>query len=433
MKIWEHFYVRLIAMTLCGVLAVGAANLFGFPPKPEETNHVSGFQGGAYPDGVYTGSAKGHNPDVPIEVEVTVKDGKISEVKVTGQADTPRVAGPAIEAIPAAIVAANSPDVDAVSGASNTSRGIMNAVRNALGQPLPAPATSGDTAGAAETDAVTSASPKHDDEESPDASAGTVDTTGPAETDAVTSSSPVHAGYKDGVYTGSAKGHNADVPIEIEVTVKDGKISEVKVTGQADTPRVADPAIEAMTAAIAAANSPNVDAVSGATNTSTGIINAVKDALKKAGSATADAAGSADTTGSAETDAVTSASPKHDDAESSGASAEGADTTGPAETDAVTSASPVHASYKDGVYTGSAKGHNADVPIEVEVTVKDGKISEVKVTGQADTPRIAGPAIEAMTVAIAAANSPDVDAVSGATNTSTGIINAVKDALKKAE
>ena len=72
----------------------------------------------ALTDGVYVGTGKGMHSN--IEVSVTVTDGKIG------------VSDPAIEQIPAAIVAANSADVDAVAGATLTSNGIMEAVKNAL-------------------------------------------------------------------------------------------------------------------------------------------------------------------------------------------------------------------------------------------------------------------------------------------------------------
>ena len=57
----------------------------------------------------------------------------ISDVQVLSHSETLGISDPAIEQIPAAIVAANSADVDIVSGATNTSRGIIAAVKNAMG------------------------------------------------------------------------------------------------------------------------------------------------------------------------------------------------------------------------------------------------------------------------------------------------------------
>ena len=81
-------------------------------------------------DGEYTGSAKGM--ESTIQVTVTVKDGKIADVKADGQ-ETEGIGSKAIEQLPAKIVEANGTDgVDAVSGASVTSKAIFTAVEEAL-------------------------------------------------------------------------------------------------------------------------------------------------------------------------------------------------------------------------------------------------------------------------------------------------------------
>ena len=81
-------------------------------------------------DGTFVGTGKGMHSN--IEVSVTVEGGKITNVTVNNHGETAGVSDPAIEQIPAAIVAANSADVDAVAGATLTSNGIMEAVKNAL-------------------------------------------------------------------------------------------------------------------------------------------------------------------------------------------------------------------------------------------------------------------------------------------------------------
>lgn len=70
----------------------------------------------------------------PIKVEVTLTDGKITAVEVLEHSETAGVSDPAIEQIPQRIIEAQSAEVDAVSGATMTSKGIMEAVANALGQ-----------------------------------------------------------------------------------------------------------------------------------------------------------------------------------------------------------------------------------------------------------------------------------------------------------
>ncbi|NLL82524.1 MAG: FMN-binding protein [Tissierellia bacterium] len=88
-----------------------------------------GCGGSSLKDGTYTGEGEGM---APLKVEVTVTDGKIADVKVTEEDETPDFSGPALEQIPALIVEKNSTDVDAVSGATITSNAIKDAVNNAL-------------------------------------------------------------------------------------------------------------------------------------------------------------------------------------------------------------------------------------------------------------------------------------------------------------
>ncbi len=91
------------------------------------------------------------------------------------------------------------------------------------------------------------------------------------------------AGYTPGTYTGTGTGNNPDVPITVEVTFSDSAITGITVVSHEETPGVSDPALEAIPAAILEAQSLAVDAVTGATNTSVGILAAVEDAAVQAG------------------------------------------------------------------------------------------------------------------------------------------------------
>lgn len=106
--------VAITLMVLCLVLSLFLATAEQVPA--EET---------------LTGKGKGNNGD--ITVSVTRKGDTITQVVVTEHQETPGISDAAIEAVPAAIVAANSAQVDTVTGATNTSKGIMEAVENALG------------------------------------------------------------------------------------------------------------------------------------------------------------------------------------------------------------------------------------------------------------------------------------------------------------
>ena len=78
-----------------------------------------------------TGEAEGYGG--PLQVAVTTEGGRITQVRVTAHQETEGVGTRAIDALPAAIVAAGSTQVDVVSGATYTSRAILAAVDNALG------------------------------------------------------------------------------------------------------------------------------------------------------------------------------------------------------------------------------------------------------------------------------------------------------------
>lgn len=83
-------------------------------------------------DGEFHGEAEGFGG--PITADVTVTDGKITSLKLTGEKETPAIGGAALEALEQAILEKGTVDgVDACSGATWTSSGVFNAVKNALG------------------------------------------------------------------------------------------------------------------------------------------------------------------------------------------------------------------------------------------------------------------------------------------------------------
>ncbi|MDO5725490.1 MAG: FMN-binding protein [Tissierellia bacterium] len=88
-----------------------------------------------YQDGIHEGEAFGYNDEVKIRVAVEVEEGKIKEVKILEHDESvdalPNVED-ALENIPKEIVAANTHDVDGISGATMTSDGIKKAVIEAL-------------------------------------------------------------------------------------------------------------------------------------------------------------------------------------------------------------------------------------------------------------------------------------------------------------
>ena len=101
---------RLLSLALALSMA-----LTGCGPKQAESEGAK----------TYTGSAQGNNG--PVKVEVVVENGGVNAVTVTEHGETPGICDAAIETIPAAIVAGQTLNVEAVSGATNTSKAILEA------------------------------------------------------------------------------------------------------------------------------------------------------------------------------------------------------------------------------------------------------------------------------------------------------------------
>lgn len=83
----------------------------------------------------------------------------------------------------------------------------------------------------------------------------------------------------------------------------------------------------------------------------------------------------------------------------------------------------------DGMYQGSAKGYNG--AITVSVAVSGGQVSDIEIISENETPTYFRRA-ETLVDTIIESQSLAVDAVSGATRTSAGIVGAVSDALSAA-
>lgn len=89
-------------------------------------------ESGDWEDGVYTETAEGRNGD--FEVTVTIEDGVMAEIAVGSNSETEDKGGVAIEELPDAMIEAQTYEVDAVSGATETSDALMDAVAGCLTQ-----------------------------------------------------------------------------------------------------------------------------------------------------------------------------------------------------------------------------------------------------------------------------------------------------------
>lgn len=85
-----------------------------------------------YTPGTYTATEKGMGGDVT--VEITFDSNKITEVKITGDDETPGIGTLAIEQLPDLILEAQSADVDVISSATVTSTAILNATATCIAQ-----------------------------------------------------------------------------------------------------------------------------------------------------------------------------------------------------------------------------------------------------------------------------------------------------------
>lgn len=87
---------------------------------------------GIYKPGTYTASAQGYGGEVT--VTVTVSESKVTDVKIEGANETEGIGSKAVESMPEVILAAQSSKVDAVAGATVTSKAILTALDEALNQ-----------------------------------------------------------------------------------------------------------------------------------------------------------------------------------------------------------------------------------------------------------------------------------------------------------
>ena len=331
-------------------------------PSAEVETLVQGT--GNYPDGVYTGSAQGYGGT--ITVQVTVVGGQITAIEILSAPGETASFFSRARGVIDRILAAQTWEVDAISGATYSSDGIKAAVENALTGETVSTKTPPSNNGGGNPSALTP-----------------VDYT------------PPEGGYLDGTYTGSAQGFGGY--ITVSVTISEGKITDISiVSAPGETPSYLASA-RSVISAMLSAQSPNVDAVSGATYSSTGIINAVKSALSQA----------AKGTGPSESPSPTPSPtpiPVPDDAPNYG--------------------------YLDGTYTGTGEGYGGE--ITVSVTVSGGQITAIEIVSAPDeTPAYLGQALGVIE-RILARQVPGVDAVSGATFSSEGIMEAVENALSGA-
>lgn len=189
---------------------------------------------GAWTAGSHSASAKGFGGDVT--VTVTADEAGVTAVDIVGEGETPALGGAAMEKLSEAILAAQSAEVDGVSGATITSTAVKAAAAQAIAMAQGAQA---------ELPAVK---------------------------------------MKPGTYTGYGAGFSQTREIPVTITVSETNILtiDVAVKAAAETEHLIQTAIDLMLPRIIESNSLSVDAITGATTSSNGIKAAIADALTQA-------------------------------------------------------------------------------------------------------------------------------------------------------
>ena len=343
---------------------------------------------GGYKDGTYQGSGTGFGGT--ITVQVTVSGGKITAVDILSASGETGSYFASAQGVVSKVLSSQSPNVDAVSGATYSSNGIIQAVQNALSQ-------------AGNSDSATSTA---------------TPTPTPTPKPAKKPKKDTSVSYKDGVYEGQAEGF--DGTVTVKVTIKNGKIKKISNTNT-DTPEFFNKAWKTIKSNVISRQSTSeIDTVSGATFSSNGILGALSQALSKA-----DQSGTADSKGEDITPIPTTVPDES-------VTPIPTEIPQPTQTpDNPSDEQPVVKLLKDGIYTGSAMGYFGKV--NITLTIKDGKITEVTNTNS-DTRSFFNKAWRSIQPKILEKQSTEgIDTVSGATFSSMGILDASKIALEQAK
>ena len=271
-----------------------------------------------YPDGTYYGTAEGYLGDV--KVAIVLKNHTIQSVQILENEDDAAFFNRA-KAVIDRIIEGQTLDVDTVSGATFSSNGIISAVKNALtGEKDSGETGKSQSGGTAAAGSATSVAQVED------ASA-----------------------YKDGTYYGTGTGFGGTLKVQVDIS--GGKIAAIQILENNDGSEYISKASSIINAIISS-QSTNVDTVSGATYSSVGIIQAVRDALSQAAVSGSDNSSSNSNTNQSE---------KSDQA-----------------TDVITGTVP----YKEGIYYGTAEGYSGDV--RVAVVIQEHTIKAILITDTSD-------------------------------------------------
>lgn len=288
-------------------------------------------------DGEYEGTATGYGG--PLTVRITIKGGKLADIKVVSHTETPEYFSRA-SAVIGKILNSGNVNVDSVSGATISSNAIKEAVADALRK------------AGSKQQAIMSTVKK--DTRNTKGRRGNV----------AGSFAIANVNLNDGVYTGSGQGFNG--PIRVRVTVSGGNITNVEILSHSDDAPYFNRA-KAVIGRLLGKPGKRVDTVSGATYSSRGIIYAVRNALANAG----------------KTNKTNTKKPNNNNNNTPGTDNKpplvNPETGEPSYVDAALRKHYPGDKLKDGEYTGIGIGYLNPGGIKTYVTVKNGEISSLRV------------------------------------------------------
>lgn len=186
---------------------------------------ASSDSGASSESGTYTASAQGYGGEVT--VEMTFEGDKVTEVTITGDNETANVGQAAIPTLQEQILAAQSAEIDGVSGATVTSTAVKNAAQNCINQHNGAEQTA-------------------------------------------------TAELADGTYTAAAWSFATNRQLNVTVEIADNKMTSIEVGDNGDTEIILNTAIENLIPQMLEYQSVSVDSIAGATTSS----NATKQATE---------------------------------------------------------------------------------------------------------------------------------------------------------
>lgn len=308
-------------------------------------------------DGIYEGTGTGFAGKIKVAVEI--KDKSIVSIEIIDSGADDAAFVNRAKGVIEKIIAAQSFDVDVISGATYSSNGIISAVKNAL---------------TGEVD---------------NNKTGSVPT-GQGSTSVSTVEEP--SAYKDGTYYGSGVGFGGTTTVK--VVISGGKITSITIQSTNDDSSYMQSASSIISKMIAGQTT-NVDTVSGATYSSVGIIQAVRNALSQAAiNSTVDT-----NTGNVEKEE---------------------------EVTIIEGLFP----YVNGTYYGIGEGYNGQIKVALKIEGKT--IRSISIVEHEDDAAFMVRA-EKILDKVVNNQTTKVDVISGATFSSEGILEAIQNALKEAD